>query len=297
MYSFSGRLEVLKNLGVVGINVLVVSNDRPLPGEKLAGGTEMKVQNDQGFIGSLNPKLKSTFAIVIEVKRQADLHVVWAEGRDRNIRPLGDQTPATATALLSKRIPTDRTLSGDWVTKSTDNLGNSIWVISTAGGQLQMWEVAVVTIVAANKSNCYLSLQKVYAGEMFACTLEEGPNQWDDPVYVDDKRFPTYVDWTSLRLFLSREVSREGLRPLSECQQAEPTESLALPSDQAEVIWFNMAKGFGFAKANGEEKNPIFHRSSVQGQDFPAFEPGQIVSYAALDRTPRGAQLKGVVEL
>lgn len=299
MYRLSKQLELMEALGLVGIRVYKVSNERPLPGEKLTGGMELTVQNDQGFLGVFNSREKLTFVLAAEVERRSDLHVVWAEGHDRNLRDLADQAlPSADASIFAKRIPTDKTLSGEWVTKSTDNLGNSIWVISTADGQLQMWEVAVVSILANGQAKLYLSLQKVYAGEMFACTLEEGPDQWDDPVYVKEEEFPGFCDWTSLRVFLSQVVSTVGLRMLSEHKPSlEPKEPKLLLACQAAVVWFNQAKGFGFAEVTGEERNPIFHRTSVQDQEFPAFEPKQILAYSFLDRTPKGAQLRGVREV
>jgi cold shock CspA family protein len=298
MYRFSERLVLMQDLGVVEIKVYKVPNERPLPGEKLAGGVELAVQNDQGFLGGFNPQQKLTFALVVEIERRDDLHIVWAEGRDRNIKPLGDQTSDAATALFSKRIPTDRTLSGDYVTKSTDNLGNGIWVISTADGQLRMWEAAIVTILADSptakrrEARYYLSLQKVYAVEMFNLAVAEH----DDHLIIPEEQFPGWGDWSSLQSFLLERVSTSRLRPFSEYQSVAPEES-ALAVGQAEVVWFNQAKGFGFARVDGEERNPIFYRASVQDQEFPAFNPGQVVGYALLERTGKGARLRGVVEL
>ncbi|MEK7212260.1 MAG: hypothetical protein AAB686_01110, partial [Patescibacteria group bacterium] len=268
-------------LGVVGSKVYKVSNERPLPGEKLATGVELPVQNDQGFLGSFNPKQKATFALAVEIERRSDLHVVWAEGRDRQIRALGDQTPGVETAVFSKRIPTDKTLSGDYVTKSTDNLGNGVWAVSTTGGQLQMWEVAVVTIVANGQSRFYLSLQKVYAAMMYYDRSADPVA----PVFISDDQFPGYGDWSNLRGFLEEVVDLSVLKPVAEYKPSKKRGPGKLTGDQAEIIWFNQAKGFGFARVEGEDPNPNFRRSQVTGQEFPAFEPEQIIRYSFLNRT------------
>lgn len=293
MYSFREQLALMKDLGVVGIKVYKVPNERPLlPGEKLTGGVELSIQGDQGFLGAFDSKMKATFILAVEVERRDDLHVVWAEGRDRNIKPLSDQTPDKSKTFFTKRIPTDKTQSGDWVTKSTDNLGNSVWVISTANGQLQMWETAIVTIVTNGQGKFYLSLQKVYSGDMFNNRDSSEDNFF---VFIPEEQFPGYAEWHSLRGFLTH-INPVNLKDISRYIPGSEEDPPVLVDGQAEVIWFNQAKGFGFVRVPGEEKNPIFHRTSIQNQEFPAFEPGRVVRYSFLDRTPKGAQLRGVTE-
>lgn len=294
MYSFREQLALMKDLGVVGIKIYKISNGRPpLPGEKLTGGVESSIQGDQGFLGAFDSKMKATFILAVEVEWRDDLYVVWAEGRDRNIKPLGNRMSDAPTTLFSKRIPTDKTVSGDWVTKSTDNLGNSVWVISTANGQLQMWEVAIVTIVTNGQGKFYLSLQKVYSGDMFNNRYSSEDNFF---VFIPEEQFPGYAEWYSLRGFLDSHTNRTNLKDISRYIPGPEEDPPVLVDGQAEVIWFNQAKGFGFVRVPGEEKNPIFHRTSIQNQEFPAFEPGQVIMYSSLDRTPRGAQLRGVTE-
>lgn len=294
MYNLNERLELIKSIGVIGIMVSKVPNERPLPGEKLAGGVELSVQNNAGFLAAFSPREKLTFVLSVETQRRKDIFVVWAEGRNRQIRALGDQTPGAETGNFSKRIPTDKTLSGDWVTKSTDNIGNGIWIISTAGGQLQMWEVAIVTVVTGGRANFYLSLQKVYAAEMFA--RKQSLDESNSSVFIPEEQFPGYAGWESLQEFIERAVNVASLGPVSEYKPAELEEKL-LVAGQAEVVWFNLAKGFGFARVAGEINNPIFHRTSILNQQFPAFEPGQILTYSYFDRTPKGVQLRGVSEV
>jgi cold shock CspA family protein len=293
MYNFSEQLSFLKKLGLVGIRILQVPNERPMPGEKTVGGTELAVRNNWGFVGTFNSRRKLTFALAVEIERRGDFHVVWTEGPAKEIKALGDQTPDAKTALLTKRIPTDTTLGGDFTTKSSDKFGNGVWVISTTDGQLQMWEAAIVTILTGGQARYYLSLQKVYAAAMFRCTIEDGA----DPIYVPEEQFPNYMDWSSLRSFLAKAVDVSVLKPLSEYQPELAEEPMALADGQAEVIWFNQAKGFGFAIVNGENPNPNFHRSQVRDQEFPAFQSGQIIRYDNLNRTRRGVQLMGVTEL
>ncbi len=293
MYNFNEQLVLLEDLGVVGIRVLRVSNERPGPGEKITSGTELAAQNSQGFIGAFNSRQKVTFALVVEVERHDDLHVVWMEGFVKEIRMLGDQTLGSPTATFAKRIPTDTTMSGDYVTKSNDRQGNGIWIVNTANGKLQMWEVAIVTVVAKGQSKYYLSLQKVYAADMYAPADGRGAPL---DLFIPEEQFPGYKEWASLQYFLNGVGNFLSYKRFPEYQPEPAKEPVALADNRAEIIWFNQAKGFGFVRINGETPNPNFHRSQVRDQEFPAFQPGQIIRYDSLNRTPRGVQLMGVTE-
>ncbi|MBI2062690.1 MAG: cold shock domain-containing protein [Candidatus Yanofskybacteria bacterium] len=291
MYNFPEQLALLQKLGVNWIRVYKISNEKTFPGDKLVGGVELPVQNDQGLIVSYDAKLKTTFVLAVEVKHNVDLLMVWTEGSDRRIRILRGETPDdTRTAFYAKRIPTDKTLCGEYVTKSNDRQGNSVWAISTADSRLRMWEIAIVTVVVGGRSQYFISLQEVYTAAMFTANGD---------IYVPEEEFPGYKDWESLQVLLNTRTDPFFLRPLSEYQkQAEKiNEAEVVNGNQARILWFNQARGFGFAEIPGEEQNPIFHRTSVEDQIFPAFKPGQIIKYARIERTPKGVQLRGVSEV
>ena len=301
MYKFNEQFGQLKNLGVTAVKVYRVANERPLPGQKLTGGIELAVTNDAGSLVTLKAKEKATFVLAVEVGRRSDLHVVWAEGRDRVLRALGDSTPAAETVLFSKRIPTDATMNNEFVTKNNAMFSNGVWVVSTTDGRLQMWEVAVVTILADGKklgsreSRYYLSLQKVYEGRMFRVDAAE---ILEDLIFIPEEDFPGYADWRSLRLFLALAADHSKLKLHTKYRSPKKERKLVeLAEGQAQIVWYNQVGQQGFARVNGHEENAYFHRTAVCDQEFPAFESGQMVAYAELHITPKGTQLVGVTEL
>ena len=79
-------------------------------------------------------------------------------------------------------------------------------------------------------------------------------------IYIFDDEFSGYADWKSLQEFLAMTVNYDLLVHIS-TRTKEEVEPAKLADDQAEIIWFNQAKGFGFARANGYDKNPILHRN------------------------------------
>lgn len=285
MYNFNRRLTTLKDLGVVGIRVLQVSNERPGTGNKTAGGAELAVQNSQGFIGAFGSRQRIIFALAVEVERQSDLHVAWAEGATKEIRTLGDQTPNEDAATFVKRIPTSFTNSGEFTTKSNDFQCNGVWIINVAGGKLRMWEVAIITDIRDGWSRYYLSLQEVYKAGLF---------RKDGIIWVSQEQFPGYEGWESLQSHLFSSVVDIGsLKPASRYRAKKAGELALLAGNQARILWFSQSRRYGLARP-ADGKTVRLHASKVLGQEFPAFEPDEVISFEKLEITPLGNNLLGV---
>ena len=65
-------------------------------------------------------------------------------------------------------------------------------------------------------------------------------------------------------------------------------------SDKGKVKWFNDAKGYGFIRMDGEEKDIFVHYSAVQAEGFRSLAEGEEVSFE-VTQGPKGLKAENVV--
>ncbi len=65
-------------------------------------------------------------------------------------------------------------------------------------------------------------------------------------------------------------------------------------SDKGKVKWFNDAKGYGFIRMDGEEKDIFVHYSAVQAEGFRSLAEGEEVSFEVI-QGPKGLKAENVV--
>ena len=65
-------------------------------------------------------------------------------------------------------------------------------------------------------------------------------------------------------------------------------------SDKGKVKWFNDAKGYGFIRMDGEEKDIFVHYSAVQAEGFRSLAEGEEVAFELI-QSPKGLKAENVV--
>lgn len=290
MYSFREQLGQISMDGLAQVTVLDTGVENGGFKHQLLDRPELPVLNDAGLLGAFDPKKQMGFGLVIEVPKTSGLDVFWLEGGNRRIKPLSDLAPRDMIGTFLLRVPTSLTLQGEYTTKSNNKENNAAWLMNTRDGQLKMWEIAIVTKIVGGVSRYHLSLQLVYQGEMY--------NE-DGRALVPHWQFRNFKEWDgegSLREFLDRHVRASSLPSASEA--VEPALSAVEMADQrSEVIFFNQAKGWGLGRVADKEKPAFIYNTNVVGQEFPAFDPRQIVAYEKIEENPRGMVLLGVREI
>lgn len=286
-YSLCKRFEELKKLGLVDVRVVEAGSENSK--SELLERPVIDIKNDQGFFAAYDSGQEVFFGLLIETSRNPDVHVVWVEGTQRKIKTLADLTLEKETAIFAKRIPTSRTKSGEYATKNNDFQSNGVWFVSLAGSELQMYEVAIVTIHQGGYSRYYLSLQLVYRADMY--------HDKDDKIWIPPEQFPHYGEWLSLQSFLAEVIEPKSLNPDANYRQDEVV-AVTPPSSAnwAKIIWFSQTRRYGFALLP-DGRTARLHASQVTGQEFPAFEPGQCVAFKSLKPAPKGIDLVGVREI
>lgn len=261
---------------------------------------EIPVKNDDGFLLACDPSEKMHFAIIamVGVNPNAQYTYVFeAVGSGRQIQKLTDKTFGENYATFIKLIPTHPDKNDAFVTKDNDFQNNNLWFLSIENGNLQMWQIGIITNVVGGYSNYYLSLQLVYSAEMY----NNGANNVLLPIFIPEEQFPGYSNWESLKAFLDSFVDVSKLKPMSDYKPREPKPP-ELKSNQCEVIWFNQCRRYGLGKFQSTmrgrvgNQTAIIHASEIKGQDFPALNPGQLVNFKTLRPNKQRFELVGVTE-
>ena len=117
-YSLRKRFKELKKLGLADIRVVEAGNWNSK--SELLEKPAIDIKNDQGFFAAYDSGQEVFFCLLTETSRNPDVHVVWVEGTQREVKTLADLMPDRETAIFAKRIPTSRTKSGEYATKNND---------------------------------------------------------------------------------------------------------------------------------------------------------------------------------
>src|SRR3989344_3859095 len=286
MYNFKNRLEAMQLLGLVNIGVFAGVGK---------GDTQVLLDDETGHLVVYPAGEKAVFQIFVSVAGGANVSLAFSEGRLRKMTRMTGQEVAL-NFLYAKNIGTTSDLGGNYVTKNNDHQGNGVWFVHVDGDKLQMWEIAIVTDVRGGQSHYYLSLQLVYKASMYLATEKIYHDVYPrTPIWVPEEQFPNFQEWASLHEFLRGNVKLADLRPASRYRKtrlkaSEPTDG------QARILWYNQSRRYGFASLPTGQTVRL-HASQVLGQEFPAFEPGQLVTFQNLKSTGQGFDLEGVEKI
>jgi hypothetical protein len=297
MYSYSRRLKQLDQLGLVNLKVVLVEGDEESK-LNLLSKPEITIKNDSGFLLACDPGVQMHFALIAKMTMAANQTSLFeATGASRQIQRLTDKTPGELLATFIKLVPTHPDKEGSFVTKDNDFQNNNFWLMNTADGKLQMWQIGIVTNVTEGYSKYYLSLQLVYSADMYMNDADKN----DVHIFIPEEQYPNYAEWLDLEILLHKVVDVPSLKPASDYKPPEP-KFTKLNTNQCEVIWFNQCRRYGLGKfqstmrGRAGNRTAIIHASEIKGQEFPALSPGQLVNFKTLRPNRQRFELIGVTE-
>ena len=292
MYNYKERLAKLKKLGLLKLTVYRVM------GEAL--GQIPLSPNSIGHLILLHKFFEAKFKIEIAVNDNP--FIFETVGAKSKVMPLEDKNfGVEKIRRFVKTVRTHPDKNGAFTTKNNPAQNNGLWFVHiTPKGKLQMWEIAIVTNVKDGYSNYYLSLQEVYSAKMYQ-TIDGGLNS---DIYIPEQEFPGFSKWESLKNFFENNISAINF-PLAESYRpkVKVMEDLGLDNPKlhkAKVIFFSQSRRYGLCWIDYRLDPAIIHASEIKAE-FPALEPGQIVSYESLRKTirlaPNGLSTKEGFEL
>jgi cold shock CspA family protein len=277
MYQLKTEVEKLKKLGVYVAIKVRDPKDKDKKNLAQLGGGESVPESDGLFASGENPK---AFAIVVIVPAKGNIAVAvpnGSKGEELMVLNPTQNDPETYVRLVS----TYEVLGG----RSTKPEDNSVTIVSTKNGLLQVFSVGVVTRIQDNIALHFLVVQEMYRAKLYR-------NPITGEVAVCDEEYDGYKKWPALQKIVEM-TAGEKLPALPKVKPAKQGDMANLPNGQAEVLFFDVRKGFGFAKTN--EGPRYFHwRQSDTNDRLPYFDKGELVSYSGLLETSRGVQLLGV---
>ena len=290
MYNYSKRLQTLKYLGVIDLQVFMqVSED-----DYYSEDTEetppdairpLEVRNNSGLLCRAGSKERMTFSLMIKTEKRPCIVVFTAEGREKKIFLLKDTLrELAAEATFVKKINSMAEMQEE--SQTTKPFSNHFWFLSVLEGRLRMWQVGIVTNIERESgfSNYYLSLQLVYSANLY---------NKNSAVFVPKEHYPGYTEWKDLQLLLKKMVDVSKLRPAEEYSPV-PKKEVELGANESEVLWFNQIARYGLGRVSGLSRPAMIHASAINNGEFPSLHNGEIVTFKSLVHKPKGVELIGV---
>ncbi|PJE50361.1 MAG: hypothetical protein COV29_04255 [Candidatus Yanofskybacteria bacterium CG10_big_fil_rev_8_21_14_0_10_36_16] len=283
MYNFDERLKCLSKLG---IDIRVLNLTSEIKDGNLFFAEVLSPKNNSGLLIMAEPNEEVKFGVVVDLEKNSELIVFEVSGKNRNITLLGNKSPSnSATKTFIKRVRTHPDKTGCYTTKNNAFQNNGLWVAKIGPKSLEMWEIAIVTQIQG-LSKYYLSLQKVYCADLYENNGE---------IFVPEEQFLNYNNWQSLNELVKKCVNVEKLTSAKNYSPPNDT-APELEPNKCQIQWFNQSRRYGLGNINGHRGPVMIHSSEILDQEFPALDPGTIVSFDKIKRTPQGLQLQGVKE-
>ena len=265
---FQNRKLLLEKLGISVVVAMEV-------------GDELKVLDSDpkdGHLVSLPSHQPVCFSIFLKVPRDPDFQVVSVYGRQRNIALKHDILPENLRAVYEKKIKNRKTraiTSNGYEVLSTKHEGNNVRVVIAKNGIFQMWEVAIPTRIINNEAFFFLTIQRLYQGNIF---------NLDRHVYIPDWQFPGYKKWKDFQSLIFNIVKDQKLKKIKIEIPKSNKEQKELSKNHGEVIFFCLASGLGVIRTN--EGPALFHWSDINScARFVYLLKGDLVEYGEIVRT------------
>ena len=265
---FQNRKLLLEKLGISVVVAMEV-------------GDELKVLDSDpkdGHLVSLPSHQPVCFSIFLKVPRDPDFQVVSVYGRQRNIALKHDIMSGNLRAVYEKKIKNRKTraiTSNGYEVLSTKHEGNNVRVVIAKNGIFQMWEVAIPTRIINNEAFFFLTIQRLYQGNIF---------NLDRHVYIPDWQFPGYKKWKDFQSLIFNIVKDQKLKKIKIEIPKPNKEQKELLENHGEVIFFCLASGLGVIRTN--EGPALFHWSDICScARFVYLLKGDLVEYGEIVRT------------
>lgn len=281
MYNPAPELAKLKRLGVS----VSVKFRAPEEKDKVAIlATESLKPKADGLIFKGENKTERAFSLVVKMPTNCDLVAVVIHGKKSEF----------IDRLFSMRIEKDlltfvRNVStypvfGGYSTKPQDN---SVRIVSVKNGLLQIFSIAVTTrLYPEDGAHDFLVVQEMYRAKLFRSL---GELVAEDEIVTDTNEYPGFNKWDAMKELVGEMISSEKRRSLPVFKpriKVLPKEPI-FADKEGEVIFFDINKGFGFAKTKWGACYFSWLHTDVE-DSLPYFFAGQKITYGLMEFGPVG---------
>lgn len=291
MYSLAKELAKLKKLEV-GVSVKSRTSEEK---DKLSLLEKCRLSPEpNGLILQIANDTPCAFAIVMEAPNRADLAVVLIEGRRSEMLTRLSPIKVEGEKSLFVRLVSTYPVFGGRSTKPQDN---SFRIVSVRGGLLQIASVAVTTRLYDEEKGAYhfLVVQEMYKAKLYRDP--SGKIVAEEDIVTSDEEYPGFNRWPVVQKLVDEMVppaEREKLALLTKRRRNATPKPVTLGENEAEIIFFDINKGFGFARVASETGIYFNWQEASTDDRLPFFKSRQIVRYESVTKTPRGEKLVGV---
>lgn len=301
MYSISSELTKLKELGVkVSARMQVLGAGRFAKQAILETQSDLPFETDGLFL-QVDKKTSLSMAIVAEALDNPRLAVVLVERvKDQNAK-VTRLTPVKTEGgknFFVRLVSTWELVNGSG--HSTKPLDNSLRVVSVEDNFLRVISAGIPSRLRREKKTAdhFLVVQEMYSAKLYRD--KAGKIVVEDDIVTANEEYPGFNKWESMRELVGEMIplaERKKLPLLKSRKKAVSKPLLKLGQNEAEVIFFDINKGFGFARvARVADGRGIYFnwQNSASKDRLPYFFAGQKVVYDEIRNNDRGEQLVGV---
>lgn len=287
---FSDSLEEIKSKGVLNIWAVLASHSGK--GSKYEYHLIQPNPND-GFLFAIDPWIRVEFRILIDLPEESrQIQVATVHGRNKMITPKKSIVSDKHYQRFVKGVRNRKTENVPYL--STKHEGNNTRIVFTANGRFEMWETAIPTRTLDGQAHFFLTIQKLYEGQMY---------NFEGKVYIPDTQYPGYHNWPSLQEYLNKTIDLGQLEKIDLDQMLEiltkedRPEEVPAEGNTGIVKYFCLASGLGLAKTSMD--NAMIHWSQiVSSERLACLEKGEAIRFDEITFGTKGAEpalfLKGV---
>lgn len=274
MYKIAPELVKLKRLGV-SIEVKPRSPEQKDKKEILL--VESIKPDEDGLIVRGENNIQRFFSLAINAPARDDLAVVIIQGRRSELIDRLSPTKIEYNSLTFIRNVSTHPVFGGYSTKPQDN---SVRIVSVKKGKLRIFSVAVTTRLYNEENGAYdfLVVQEMYRAKLFR---NRDDLVAEDEIVTDTNEYPGFNRWEAMQWLVGKMISPTEkqalpiLKPKARVLAKDPE----LNRSEGQVIFFDVNKGFGFAKT--QFGNRYFNWKQAETEDrLPYFFAGQKIKYS-----------------
>lgn len=289
----------IKKLEKLGARISVKSR---IPGEKnksaiLDDTTNFLSPEKDGLILQNNGQ-GAAFALVAETLNDPKIAVVIVNGqsREKEVSLLSSVKEENGWKFFVRLVST-WPVQGGYSTKPQDN---GLRLVFAKYGKLRIFSVAVVSRLYDEEQGAYhfLVIQEMYKAKLYRD--EKGKIVAEDDIVTSAEEYPGFNIWSAMQGLVDQMISpaeRNKLPLLKSRRKTTPSPGLELGENEAEVIFFDINKGFGFARVADGRGIYFNWQNSASEERLPYFFGGQEVVYDEIRTTDHGEQLIGVKDI
>jgi len=291
MYKLALELAKLKKLGV-SVSVKL-REPQEKDKAKILALSNIEPGSDGLILQEENEK-QTAFAVVVNCLGRNDLKVVLTHGSHgevvESMKPQSDWTHDVVSVDTYIRLVGTRLVMGGY---STTWDANSLRIVSTRGGRLQIFSVAIVTRLYDEKKGAYhfLVVQEMYNAKLYRDPLTSGI-MVKERIVTSESEYAGFNRWTAMKGLVEEMISSQEKAKLPSLGKAIASAVVIdriFQKGRGRVVFFDVNKGFGFADT--AEGATFFHWKGTETEDrLPYFFSGQKISFDSI----KESQLVGV---